>query len=361
ALDELANQRSLSEAAQSAQQAAEAAIGAQPLVREVAAVNSGLSEQLATLISQLEATAADQRRLQRQLDQLQTRYQTTEQQLEIAGLSQALGDVLRRERHSLPSVSQVARRLDARQQRIAELRLRQFQLDQERQSRESIERQAARLLAERMSDIDPEQAPQIAARLRELLTDRADLHQKLSINYSRYADQLLELNRIEQQLAAQTLAYQDLLDESLFWIASSHPVNFDWAVNVGRSLVWLADPGQWTTVASTLGQRLAAAPLAATALAMVGALLILAHPRLRRRRRATAGPVGTERDHILLTVQALCYTLMLALPWPFLSGTVGTLLAQGAANGSFVQGVGAGLRNTALVVLIIEGFRQLCR
>src|SRR5690606_41141374 len=63
ALDELANRRSLSEAAQSAQQAAEAAIGAQPLVREVAAVNSELSEQLATLISQLEATAADQRRL----------------------------------------------------------------------------------------------------------------------------------------------------------------------------------------------------------------------------------------------------------------------------------------------------------
>jgi len=361
ALDELANQRSLSEAAQSAQQAAEAAIGAQPLVREVAAVNSELSEQLATLISQLEATAADQRRLQRQLDQLQARYQTTEQQLEIAGLSQALGDVLRRERHSLPSVSQVARRLDARQQRIAELRLRQFQLDQERQSRESIERQAARLLAERMSDIDPEQAPQIAARLRELLTDRADLHQKLSINYNRYADQLLEINRIEQQLAAQTLTYQDLLDESLFWIASGHPVGLQWLVGIWQSLGWLLDGGHWAATLRELGTQLAEQPLPVIVTALLVLLLITARPRLRRQLTATAAPVGTEQDHIGLTVLALWYTLLLALPWPLLVGALGALLGSGGDSTSFAYAVGAGLDSTAQAALIIEAFRQLCR
>ncbi|HEX5513625.1 MAG TPA: mechanosensitive ion channel domain-containing protein [Gammaproteobacteria bacterium] len=360
-LDELANQHSLTEAAQSAQQAAQAAVGAQPVVKEAAAVNAALSDQLAQLVAQLEGAAADQQRLQQQLDQLQARYRTTEQQLDIAGLSQALGDVLRRERHSMPPVSQVAKRVDERQQRIADLRLRQFQLEQEGQAAETIDRQIVGLLAEQLPRPEPAQTPQITQRLQQLLADRADLRQKVAINYSRYADQLLELNRIEQQLAAQTVAYQDLLDENLFWIASSRLVDFHWAVNVGRSLVWLVDPGQWAAVAGTLGQRLAVAPLASGALVLVGTLLVFGQSRLRRRLAAAAEPVGTERDHILLTVQALCYTLLLALPWPFFSGTAGTLLVQNAASGSFAQGVGAGLRNTALVVLIIEGFRQLCR
>src|SRR5699024_9107165 len=122
-LDERANQRSLTEAAQSAKQAAEAAIGAEPLVQDTAAVNAALSAQLAKLVSKLEQSANDQQRLQRQLDQLQARFRTTEQQLEIAGLSQALGDLLRRERRNLPAVSRAAKQVNERQEYISELRL----------------------------------------------------------------------------------------------------------------------------------------------------------------------------------------------------------------------------------------------
>src|SRR5690606_6709428 len=40
---------------------------------------------------------------------------------------------------------------------------------------------------------------------------------------------------------------------------------------------------------------------------------------------------------------------------------LGVLLTRAAPVGSFTSGVGEGLQSTALVVLIIEGFRQLCR
>jgi potassium efflux system protein len=330
-------------------------------VQEAAGTNANLSEQLAQAVAQLEETAAAQQRLQRTLDQLQARAHTTEQQLEIAGLSRALGEVLRRERRNLPSVSQVTRRVDQRQQLIAELRLRQFQLEQERQDAESIDRQVARLLAERFPEVDPAQAPEIADRLRQLLTDRADLRQKLSINYSRLADQLLELNRTEQLLAAQALSYQELLDESLFWIASGSPVGWQWLLDVAHTLGWLVSAENWSAVGSALLDRLTETPIMGAAVTLLIGLLIAARPRLRAQLSATAAAVDAERDHIGITFQALWYTLLLALPWPLLVGAIGAMLMRGADAASFVYATGLALRNTALVVLIIEGFRQLCR
>lgn len=359
-LDELANERSLAEAAQSAQQAAEAAVGAQPVVQQAADINATMSDQLARLVSQLEEASAHQQRLQQQLDQLQKRYRTTEQQLEIAGLSQALGDLLRRERRSLPSVTQVAKRVDERQQRISNLRLRQFQLEQDDRSADPIDRQVVQLMAEQPPQAESLQSKQIALRLQQLLTDRADLQQKIAINYNRYANQLLELNRLEQQLAAQTLTYQDLLDESLFWIASGHSIDAQWLRNIGASLLWLSKPSNWLSTAQVLLKQLTSSPLIAP-IALLLVYLALARPRLRRQLLAAATPVSTDRDHILYTFFALWRTLLLALLWPLLLATLGLLLTRGAMDGSFAEGVGAGLQSMALVVLIIEGFRQLCR
>lgn len=359
-LDELANERTLSEAALSAQQAAEAAVGAQPVVQQAARVNAELSKQLARLVTDLERSANELQRLQQQLEQLQARYRTTEQQLEIAGLNQALGDVLRRERLSMQSVSQVARRMDERQQRIAELRLRKFQIEQQSQAAAPIDRQVVELMAEHEVEADPAQKQQIAQRLQQLLTDRNDLLQKITINYSRYANQLLELNRLEQQLAAQTLAYRDLLDESLFWIASGNPIDRQWLRNLSASMSWLLRPDNWAATATVLVRQLAGAPALILLVAPL-ALLAGGRPYLRRRLERTTLPVGTQEDHILHTFLALWYTLLLTLLWPLLLGGLGLLLSRGASEGSFAAAVGASLRSTAMVVLVIEGFRQLCR
>src|SRR5690606_18416572 len=259
-LDELANERTLSEAALSAQQAAEAAVGAQPVVQQAARVNAELSKQLARLVTDLERSANELQRLQQQLEQLQARYRTTEQQLEIAGLNQALGDVLRRERLSMQSVSQVARRMDERQQRIAELRLRKFQIEQQSQAAAPIDRQVVELMAEHEVEADPAQKQQIAQRLQQLRTDRNHPLQKIAINYRRYANRLLELNRLEQQLAAQTLAYRELLDESLFWIASGNPIDRQWLRNLSASMSWLLRPDNWAATATVLVRQLAGAP-----------------------------------------------------------------------------------------------------
>src|SRR5690606_3448378 len=149
-------------------------------------------------------------------------------------------------------------------------------------------------------------------RLQQLLTDRNDLLQKIAINYSRYANQLLELNRLEQQLAAQTLAYRDLLDESLFWIASGNPIDRQWLRNLSASMSWLLRPDNWAATATVLVRQLAGAPALILLVAPL-ALLAGGRPYLRRRLERTTLPVGTQEDHILHTFLALWYTLLLTL------------------------------------------------
>lgn len=359
-LDESANQYSLSDAAELAKQAAQAAIGAEPLIQDAAGMNAALSDQLARLVAQLERAAADQQHFQSQLDQLQARYRATEQQLEIAGLSQALGDLLRRERRSLPVVSQASKQISDRQQHISELRLRQFQLEQELQAN-SVDAQIAQLLARQPPNTDTAQQALLAERLRQLIGDRVDLWKKLAINYNRYADQLLEINRIEQQLVEQTFAYQNLLDENLFWIANARPIDAQWIKNIGASVAWLLDPGKWADLLATFARQLSKWPVMAGAALLLAALLTLTRPRLLHHLTMTSARVGTDRDHIRFTVLGLWFTLLLALPWPVLAGAAGLLLASGAPLASFTYAVGEGLLNTAIVILLIAGFRQLCR
>lgn len=359
-LDEHANQYSLTDAAELAKQAAQAAIGADPLLQEAAGINADLSDQLARLVTQLEQAAINQQHLQQQLDQLQARYRTSEQQLEIAGLSQALGDLLRRERRSLPVVNHVAKQINDRHQTISEVRLQQFQLEQELQTL-NIDNQLAQLLDRQASDKDAEQQALLAERLRQLIVDRADLWKKLSINYRRYADQLLDINRIEQQLVDQTLAYQHLLDENLFWIANSRPVDAKWLKNIRLSLTWLFDAGRWTELAKTASRQLDKQAGFAVIALLFTALLVLFRPRLLYHLTQTSARVGTNKDHIYYTILGLLLTLLLALPWPLLTGAIGLLIASGAAKASFAYAVGMAFLSTAIVVLIIAGFLQLCR
>lgn len=359
-LDESANQYSLTDAAELAKQAARAAIGAEPIVQDAAGRNAALSDQLARLVKQLEDASANQQRLQSQLDQLQARFRTSEQQLEIAGLSQTLGDILRRERRSLPAVSQTSKQINERQQTISEMRLRQFQLEQELQS-SSIDEELSRLLADQPPQSEETQQGLLEERLHQLLTDRADLWKKLAINYNRYADQLLEVNRLEQQLVDQTLAYQNLLDENLFWIANVHPASKQWLNNITLSFIWLLEPGKWTDLVSLFKNQLIKLPLLAFMALLLAMALIAMRPRLLHQLTRTSARVGTDRDRILITVLGLCLTLLLALPGPVVIGMSGLILADAAPPASFSAGVGEGLLNTAIIILFISGFRQLCR
>jgi len=360
ALEDLANRRSLAGAAQVAESAERATQLAETpaVVQQAAAANAALSEELADLVQRLEQASTQQQQAQRELERLRAHLHDTQRQLEIAGLSEAVGEVLRRERRSLPTPAQYADALSARRDTIAQARLRQFQLEQAPD--ENLERQVAALLAEHLGQLDPAAAPAVADRLRELLTDRAALHQQLSLNYGRYIDQLLALNRDDEQIVAQLRQYTLLLDENLFWIASARPMDLAWWRELPASLRRFADQAQWRSLPAPIVAGATGQPLNLGAMLLLTGALLSARRPLRRRLARLAAMVGRPADRFALTLQALWYSLLLALPWPLLPALLGWLLLTPGAQ-PWARAAGTAMIAVAMVSFLFELARQLCR
>ena len=331
------------------------------VVRRVAEVNTELSQQLNDILRLTDTVMAAGQRNVQQLQQLDERFRSIQRQLDIAGMSDALGPILRSERRQLPDLSHYQQSAQERQQRLVDARLRQFRFEQQRRQLLNLDESIDQRLAT-LGDLDPEQRTELREALRELLRSQRQLLELLGNGYSGYIDQLLELDRTQRRLVDNAQSYAALLDQKLFWIASSAPVSMQWSLALADSLQWLLLPAHWSDIARTL-KALTAPEQALLALAVLTALGLLAYRRrLLQRLEAMNKAVGkVQYDHFMLTVQALGITLALALPWPLLIGTPGKLLLVNEQLSEFTRGVGNGLYATAVFLMALALLRQVCR
>ena len=363
-LQALANAASRAEAAAAASTAARAAEGlaAQiPALGEAVAENARLGQQLDALISQIEEVQLRQREVSQNLQSVRSAFDNTRQQLEIAGLSEALGEALRRERLHLPPGREIALRAEERNEQMAEAALRQFQLAQTEDSL-TLKTQVEAAISELPADVSPELEAAVRNQLRQLLEDRQELQEKLAINYGRYVDVLSELVRDENELTEQIQQYRELLDESLFWIASAPAADLDWLRSIGLSLSWLLDTELWLEVASRLVKGFVAEPIPPLA-TLIGILLLLRNrTQLRESLEASRTAIGDPvHDRFSSTLRALLITLLLTLPYPALVAMLAWILTVPGESTTTSEAAGLALRAVAGVALALEGARQMCR
>jgi potassium efflux system protein len=96
------------------------------------------------------------------------------------------------------------------------------------------------------------------------------------------------------------------------------------------------------------------------ALVFIG--LILVRHNLRKTLETTAERITMlYADRFSFTIRALIATLLAAAPWPLLIGFTGWLLQVSAEVPEFGKAVGAGLVAISLPLLLMHGFRLLCR
>lgn len=354
-------QQEAAEALRETEQITRALADRPEVLRRAAEINAELGQQLADVVQRTDAVASAGQQNIQQLQMLEERFHSIQQQLEIAGMSDALGPILRSERRQLPDLSQYQQDARERQQQIVDARLQQFRFEQQRRQLANLDEQIAQRLAT-VPDLTAEQSAELSAALRELLRSRRELLDRLSNSYASHINQLVELDRTQRRLIDNAERYGDLLDEKLFWIASSAPVGLHWPVALAGSLQWLLLPEHWLTVWQALGTvQLETLLLVVPGVLM--ALLLLGYRRhLLGRLQAMSSDVGkVQRDSFGLTLEALLITVCLALPWPLLVGVMGWRLEFDEGLTDFVRGVGSGLFATAAFWLVTNLLRQLCR
>ncbi len=365
ALSDALNQRHREEANQAAQEAQAAkreAKGKSPVIQDAAATNSNLSQQLSQLVNSVEQTSNTRDVVQKELQQLDSDYQSAQQQLSIAGLTTALGEVLREQRRKLPNLSHYQSEANDWKEKIANARLQEFHISEQQRDLADLHQAAQQIVATKLKGKKVNQADKdhLVQELIPLLRDRQALLSKLSDDYGRYLDQLTALRRERASLIAKANQYARLLDESLVWIASGPPIGPSWLHGLATSVMWLIQPGQWMQTAQLLSARAAARwPLAALA-ALVIAALVWLRRGMRRRLEYVAGRIGNVTlDRFHYTLEAMLIAVLLATPLVLVLAVPGVLLLHDPQATPLAKATGSALLRTATWLFILDAFRHL--
>ncbi len=333
------------------------AMGKHPRVQHLAERNAELSEQLGFVAAQLEQIAAEEAAASKDAKRLAEDLRNTQQKLEVAGLSQALGRVLLEQRRALPNARLVRARAEAREGLIAEVSLQQIQYEEEQHKLRDLVGFVNKLLAELPDEEATAARPELetlAKSRRELLAKAVDTDQAL-------LRALGELDFAQRRLIETVDTYNDFLAERLLWIRSSPAPTLSMLLEMPAQALELLSPKQWLEVLRVLIRDLPRSPFAVPGLIVFG-LLLWKQRQLRAALKATGKNTGRVRtDSFLVTLKALGLTLLLAAHWPLLLAISGWQLALSVEATPFAKAVARGLIWVANALFYLEAFRVLCR
>ena len=341
-----------------------------PQVQALADKNALLSETLSGLAKSLEQVTSEENTTSQQAKRITDNYRLARQRLEIAGLGQALGQVLVEESRSLPDLSVFQKAETQHQQRVIDSSLRQILNQQERSRLRDIAEYVDELIA-----WEPfyEQG-KLRAELLKLAETRRDLLDKAIAADEIYQQALGELDFARRQLFESATAYDKFLDERLIWIRTGELPTWKTITSILQPLAIFVSTSHW--------QQLSDALLSLNANSwtlVIGLILFIALSKRSKRMRAALRKSGSKvgqlrHDRFTDTIKALGWTMLLALRWPVLFLSLGLhLLGSEAATvvqdfapsilgkGQFVAGLGYAFYRIGIFALFFELFFMLCK
>ncbi len=323
--------------AQSAQAVAALAGDGQPAARDSllareGAANQQLSDYLLRATEDLNRLTQRNLRARQQLDGLNQAAAVLQEQIDVLQGSQLLSRILYEQKKALPRLELDATLAD----RIAEIRLYQFELNQQRDQLANPAAHAERLLAaepaERVDDA-------LREALRSLLATRAELLERLNRELTGLLGAAITLQLAEKQLYDTADRLRATLDEQMFWIPSNRPLDFEWLKALPGALERQLAAMPWQAARQELWAGLQARPLLFLPVLLITAVLLWRRAWLRAKLERLHGDIGyVRRDSQLHTPLALLLNLLLALPLSLLLALGGLALQMDARGQNLTLG-----------------------
>lgn len=360
ALDSAANaarQRQADLAKDKAQVAKREAAGKHPLVQQLAERNVSLSETLNPLAAKLEGLSARDTRAIKQAAEIEQRLSAAQQKIKIAGLSQALGQVLMEESRSLPDTRAFHRQAAEREREIADISLARLQLREERGSLRNIDDYVAALT----QALPATAATSIRSELGRLAAQRRDLIDQAIDIEDAYLRALGELDFAEGRVVDVVTRYEAFLAERLLWVRTLPPAGLTSIRAIPGQTARLLSPREWAGIIEILGQRLPRSPYLAGAV-LVFAVVLWNFRRLYGTLKSTGANIGRlSKDRLRDTFRALVLIVLLATPIPLLLFTLGWELSSAIDRTLFAKAIGEALQAIAPILFILQALRTFLR
>ena len=335
--------------------------GKHPLIQALTRENIQYSRDLQTITTKTESYNEQKTKVEVQANEIDDDFKSAEKKISLAGLSPALGKILREQRRNLPIRDQFTRQSETIENETASTSLEQFKIEDKQKQLNDIDAGLQELMALQVDhNLPVEQRMMIQAELRVLLNSQKELLNKLAVAYTTYLRTLGNFDFARQQMVSQANKFATYLDENLLWVKSSDPFNLGYIAGLFYSTKWLLSPLNWMTlIKDTLGLAIQTPFL--IVIGLLGLVLLLLGKN-RAKQQLAAISVHVEKiytDNFSYTLQALVYTLVLVLPIPLFSYYLGWLLSSNIHFADFTRAMGMGLQSASKPLLFLQFFYRL--
>ncbi len=345
------------------QQAEKAAEGKDPSIQVATKENMQYNRRLQDITKNMEQFQNQKNELDQRYKQLEKDFQNAEQKINLAGLSPALGNLLREQRRNLPQHKQYSDLNTNIQNEIAQTSLETFKLEEAKKNLTDIGAALLVRMNESISaDTSDSEKLKIRTELRMLLNDQKELVARLATVYAEYARVLGDVDFSLQQMLTIADKYSNYLDKRLLWVPSAPVIDKYYLKEILNSLLWFTSPASWLQVAVNFRQGIEAFPL----LLLVGLGLIAMHWHfaaiIKNRLQNLLPKKNISFQHQYSfgqTLQALAYILLLSLSWPLLMTWFGGVLALSGNNDFFSRAFATGLFSGAVSLCAVQFFFRL--
>jgi potassium-dependent mechanosensitive channel len=291
-------------------------------LREQGNLNRQLSEELLRSTTQIGDLTRRNIQTKQQIDSLTHIETALEQQISVLEGSVLLSRILHQQKAALPHMRFDANLADY----IADLRLRQFELNQVREDLTNPGAYLDRLLTR----LPEEQRATLRGDLEQAINARVGLAEQLSNNINNLLTMAITLQINQRQLQQMSGALNRTIEDQLFWVASNRPLDRVWL-----SALPGAFASQWQAIhpleqLKKLGGTLVDNLFWLLVIALLVILYVWRLRALRAQLKSLHADVGHyRRDSTRHTPKAILLTALSVIPVPLVLSGFGLVLAGG--------------------------------
>ncbi|MDD5271256.1 MAG: mechanosensitive ion channel [Methylovulum sp.] len=335
--------------------------GKHPAIQAITRENIQFSKDLQTTTAKIDAYNEQENKLDAQVTEIDSDFKSAEKKISLAGLSPALGKILREQRRNLLTDIQHGVQAETVQNETAETSLALFKIEDKLKKLADVDHTLQQIMD---TQVDPnmpnESRMMIQAELRVLMNSQKDLLNKLTVADDTFLRSLGDFDFARQQMVAQAKKFAAYLDERLLWVPSSEPINADFLPGLYHASQWLLSPLNWMGVIKDTLTALSYDPFLAFA-AILSLLLLVFCQRWSKFRLITLSEqVGKfYSDRFLYTVKAFGHLLLIILPLPLMFYYWGWFLSHSLHVSDFSKATGVGFQVAAAPLFFLQFFYRL--
>lgn len=335
---------------------------ARPAVRELAERNATLAEDRKRLSEALTVISDEVQVTDKLCEKVRDSFAGAKEKVDKAGHSSTVGLILRKEEEDLVDLRQCVLRLRFVATEMPRANLERIQCEDERTDMGDIEVAVAQFMC-RFSPAElSTNATSMEQTVRELLTTKRELLDKIAIDSDSYLQKLSELEISHRNLMEETRQFETYIHEHVLWIRSSGFVQTSDFTKAAEGILSLLQPHPWIQLIRASGLDALRRPFVAI-FTLIGVLIVLyGNVWLRSQvRQLCETKTSSHMLRIRPTLAALALTIAISAQWPMVLCAAGWWLSQMEQTSELGLALGSVLFYTAALWWCAAFVRQICR